>query len=108
MCRCDLRSQQRQLRVVEQSAGHGPEVDGEVGRRDGRDEGGYVEEGAVEGGDGGVVEVVAGRDGLDLVQGGVACADDGDGAEGELIGRVDGGEPAARLSKLTLAREVIG
>ena len=98
MCRRDLGSQQRQLCIIERCAGHRPEIGLEVCRCDGRDEGSYVGEGAVEGGDRGVVEIVAGCDGLDLVEGGVAGANHGYSAEGELVGGVDGGEPAAGLS----------
>lgn len=99
MCSCYLRSQQRQLCSIERCAGHRSEVGLEICRCDGRDEGRNVGEGAVEGGDWGVVEIVAWCDGLDLVEGSVACADHGDGAEGELVRGVDGGEPAAGLSK---------
>ncbi len=105
MRRRHLRSQKRQLCAVERCPGHGPEVDREISRCDGRDKGGDVREGAVEGGDGAVVEKVAGCDGLDLVQGSVACADDGDGAGSELVGRVDGGEPAAGFSKASISKE---
>ncbi len=100
-----LRSQKRQLCAVERCPGYRPEVDRKICRCDGRDKGGGVREGTVEGGDGGVVEIVAGCDGLDLVQGSVACADYGDGARSELIGRVDGGEPAAGLSKASISKE---
>lgn len=57
-----LRSQQCQLGVIERSAGHGTKVSCEIGGGDRRDQGGYVGEGAVEGGNGGIVEVVAGCD----------------------------------------------
>lgn len=106
MCRRYLGSQKHQLCIVERGAGYGPEVGLEVCRCDGRDEGSYVGEGAVECGDWGVVEVVAGCNGLDLVERSVAGADHGDGAEGQLVGGVDGGEPAAGLARILSARKV--
>ena len=98
MCRCYLGSQQRQLRIIQRGTRHGPEIGSEVCRGDRRDEGCYVGEEAVEGGDRGVVEVVAGRDGLDLIEWSIAGADDGHSAEGEFVGGVDSREPAAGLS----------
>ena len=98
MCRCYLGSQQRQLCIIQRGTGHGPEVGFEVCRGDRRDEGGYVGEGAVESGDRGVVEVVAGRDGLDLIEWSITGADDRDSARGEFVGGIDSREPAAGLS----------
>ena len=66
MRRRHLRPQERQLCVIERCPWYRSEVGGKVCRCNGRDEGGDVGEGTVEGGDGGVVEVVAGCDGLDL------------------------------------------
>ena len=60
-----LRSQQRQLCIIERCTEYGPEIHGEICRCDWRDERGDVGKGAIEGGYGGVVEIVAGRDGLD-------------------------------------------
>ena len=102
-----LGSQQCQLCIVQRCAGHRSETGLEVCRCDGRDEGGYVGEGAVEGGDWGVIEIVAGCDGLDLVEGSVAGANHGHSAEGELVGGVDGGEPAAGLSGIPSARGLL-
>lgn len=108
MCRRHLGSQQRQLCIIQRGTRHGPEVGFEVCRGDRRDEGGYVGEGAVECGDRGVVEVVAGCDRLDLVEGSVAGADHGHSAEGEFVGGVDSREPAAGLSGIISARRPSG
>ena len=67
MRRRHLPSEQRQLCVIERRPWYGSEVDGKICRCDGRNEGGYVGEGTVEGGDGGIVEVVPWCDGLDLI-----------------------------------------
>ena len=106
MCRGYLGPQQCQLCIIERCGEHRTEVSLEVCRCDGGDERGYIGEGAIEGGDGGIVEIIAGCDGLDLVEGCVARADYGDGAEGELVGGIDGGEPAAGLSRVSSARMV--
>ena len=94
--------------IIQRGTRHGPEVGFEVCGGDRRDEGGYVGEGAVEGGDRGVVEVVAGCDRLDLVEGSVAGADHGHSAEGEFVGGVDSREPAAGLSGIISARRPSG
>ena len=75
-------------------AADGAELGDEVCGCDGRDKVRDVGEGAVEVGDGRVVEVVALGDGLDLVQGRVASADDGHGAWGDDA-VAEGCEPAA-------------
>lgn len=98
MRRRHLRPQQSQLRIIQRNAQNRAEVSFEVGRCNGRDEGGYVGGRAVEGSNLGVVEIVAGGDGLNLGEGCVAGADDSDGAWGELRAGIDGGEPVAGLS----------
>lgn len=92
--------------IVERCSEHRAEIGGKVRRGDRRDEGGYVGEGAIEGGNRGVIEIIARCNGLDLVQRGVACADYSDSAGGELVGGVDGGEPAADLSRVLLAMKL--
>ena len=80
-----LRSEKSQLGIIERCPRHRPEIGCEVCRRNGRDEGGDIGKGAVEGWDRRIVEVETRRDGLDLVQRSVARADDGDGAQSELV-----------------------
>ena len=73
------------MRAVERGAEHGTEVREEVCGGDRGDEGGYVGEGGGESGDGSVVEIEAGSDGLDEGEGRIACADYGYGGGGELF-----------------------
>lgn len=90
----DLALEQRELGVVEALiGGHVWELHGKVGAGDGRDIRGYVGEGAVEGGDGCIPEVVTRLDALDLVKWRVAGADDGDSTRG-YGGAVEGGQVA--------------
>lgn len=89
-----LLPQQRQLRAVKLRPVHRAELRHEIRARDRTDQARDIAERAVEHGDRRVVEIIAaGRDVLDLVEGRVARADDGDGAVG--YGRaVYGGEIA--------------
>ena len=74
------------MRAVEGGAEHGTEVCGEVCGGNRGNQGCYVGEGGREKGDGSIVEVVAGSDGLDEGEWGVACADYGNGGGGEGFG----------------------
>ena len=86
------------MRRVERGAENGPEISQKVCGGNGRDERRYVGEGAVEGGDRAVVEVIAGCDRLYLGEGRVASADYGHSSCGELVTGVYRREPTAGSS----------
>lgn len=72
-----LRLQNSHLRRIESLIADFPEHRGEIRARDGTHIGGDVRESRAEVGEGAIEKVVPWRDALDLVQGRVACSDDG-------------------------------